>query len=140
MKQTMVRCDWCGVRFEKLTCELYSHNFCSREHFYLWNGQRMRKYNQCVNAMNKPGGITESRIKRGNLLRGRGEGKTYTKRLGKHEHRLVAEEKLGRPLRKGEVVHHIDGDYKNNDPNNLMILPSQREHVKLHSVHKEVIL
>ena len=59
----------------------------------------------------------ESRIKRGNLLRGRGEGKTYTKRLGKHEHRLVAEEKLGRPLRKGEVVHHIDGDYKNNDPN-----------------------
>ena len=60
----------------------------------------MQKYNQCVNAMNKPGGITESRIKRGNLLRGRGEGKTYTKRLGKHEHRLVAEEKLGRPLRK----------------------------------------
>lgn len=57
----------------------------------------------------------ESRIKRGNLLRGRGEGKTYTKCLGKHEHRLVAEEKLGRPLRKGEVVHHIDGDYKNND-------------------------
>lgn len=90
--------------------------------------------------MNKPGGIMESRIKRGNLLRGRGEGKTYTKRLGKHEHRLVAEEKLGRPLRKGEVVHHIDGDYKNNDPNNLMILPSQRENVKLHSVHKEVIL
>ena len=78
----------------------------------------------------------ESRIKRGNLLRGRGEGKTYTKRLGKHEHRLVAEGKLGRPLRKGEVVHHIDGDYKNNDPNNLMVLPSQREHVKLHSVHR----
>ena len=78
----------------------------------------------------------ESRIKRGNLMRGRGEGKTYTKRLGKHEHRLVAEEKLGRPLRKGEVVHHIDGDYKNNDPDNLMVLPSQREHVKLHSVHK----
>ena len=51
MKQMMVRCDWCGVRFEKLTCELYSHNFCSREHFYLWNGQRMRKYNQCVNAI-----------------------------------------------------------------------------------------
>ena len=50
-------------------------------------------------------------------MRGRGEGKTYTKRLGKHEHRLVAEEKLGRPLRKEEVVHHIDGDYKNNDPN-----------------------
>ena len=73
-------------------------------------------------------------------MRGRGEGKTYTKRLGKHEHRLVAEEKLGRPLRKEEVVHHIDGDYKNNDPNNLMVLPSQREHVKLHSVHKEVNL
>ncbi|MFA9380167.1 MAG: HNH endonuclease, partial [Acetanaerobacterium sp.] len=33
-----------------------------------------------------------------------GDGKTYTKRYGRHEHRIVAESLLGRPLRKGEVV------------------------------------
>lgn len=51
-----------------------------------------------------------------------------------YEHILVAEQKLGRPLRKGEVVHHIDGNGLNNDPNNLLVLPSQSEHMKIHKI------
>ncbi len=51
-----------------------------------------------------------SRIRRGNVLRGTGEGRTYTKRLGRHEHRVVAEQMLGRALNVGEVVHHMDGN------------------------------
>lgn len=39
-----------------------------------------------------------------------------------YEHRLVAEEKLGRRLRDGEQVHHIDGDKANNDPRNLDVV------------------
>ena len=80
--------------------------------------------------MNRPGGVLESRLKRSQEMRDSGEGKTYRKSLGRHEHRVVAEQKLGRPLRKGEIVHHIDGDYRNNDPDNLMVLPSQSEHCK----------
>lgn len=37
---------------------------------------------------------------------------------------------LGRPLRRGEVVHHRDGNKLNNDPMNLEVLPSQTEHTK----------
>ena len=46
------------------------------------------------------------------------------------EHRLVMAEKLGRPLRQHEHVHHIDGDRTNNDPRNLMVLAG-REHLRI---------
>ncbi len=36
-------------------------------------------------------------------------------------HRWVAEDKLSRPLRRGEVVHHMDRDKGNNDPDNLWV-------------------
>ena len=38
------------------------------------------------------------------------------------EHRLVMSEKLKRPLKKDEVVHHIDGDKGNNKIDNLQIM------------------
>lgn len=68
-----------------------------------------------------------------------GEGKTYTKTYGQHTHRLVAEQMLGRPLAPGEVVHHIDRDKRNNNPENLMVFASQAEHAAWHKEHdKEV--
>lgn len=51
------------------------------------------------------------------------------------EHRLVAEQILGRCLRADEDVHHKDGDKKNNHPSNLEIL-SHTEHAKLHAAKK----
>ena len=56
---------------------------------------------------------------------------TYRKRHGRHEHRVVAEQMLGRPLVRGEIVHHIDGDKHNNDPSNLMVM-TQNDHAREH--------
>ncbi len=46
------------------------------------------------------------------------------------EHRLVAEEMLGRRLLPTEVVHHKDKDTENNIPSNLEVFPSHSEHLK----------
>ena len=40
------------------------------------------------------------------------------------EHRLVMSQRIGRPIRKTERVHHIDGDRKNNKPENLELWSS----------------
>ena len=47
------------------------------------------------------------------------------------EHRVVASKKLGRPLRDNEVVHHRDGNKRNNRPSNLQVM-SRSKHWKVH--------
>ena len=65
-------------------------------------------------------------------IRGTGQKHPYVKEGGRHQHRMVAEEKIGRPLTPGEVVHHRDENGHNNAPSNLDVLPSQAEHARLH--------
>lgn len=47
-------------------------------------------------------------------------------------HRNVAEKKLGRALKKGEVVHHKDRNKLNNAPDNLWVFKNQEEHDRIH--------
>lgn len=47
-------------------------------------------------------------------------------------HRWVAEKKIGRRLRPGEVVHHKDRDKLNNSPDNLYVFRNQQEHHEAH--------
>ena len=72
-----------------------------------------------------------SQERRADMLRGRGEGKTYTKLHGRHEHRVVMEQVIGRSLSSDEIVHHKDEDKKNNDPGNLE-LTDRSLHASLH--------
>lgn len=52
------------------------------------------------------------------------------------EHIIVAEEKIGRRLEKGEQVHHIDHNKANNHPDNLAVMTAS-EHYYIHHGHKK---
>ena len=49
-----------------------------------------------------------------------------------YEHRLVASEKLGRWIRNDEIVHHKDGDRRNNASDNIEVVNGNSNHLFLH--------
>lgn len=74
-----------------------------------------------------------SAAKRGDMLRGRkrtGRGR-YPKFRGRYAHRAAAEILLGRPLKEGEVVHHLNGDKDDWSPHNVIVMPSQSAHARV---------
>jgi hypothetical protein len=52
------------------------------------------------------------------------------------EHRLVMAKKLGRPLKPGEIVHHIDEDRQNNSPRNLELYSDRGTHTTTEHVDR----
>ena len=49
------------------------------------------------------------------------------------EHRYIVEQSLGRTLDRNEVVHHINGDPRDNRLDNLRVM-SIADHTRLHNV------
>jgi len=49
---------------------------------------------------------------------------------------FVAEQKIGRSLKAGEVVHHCDEDKLNNSPDNLEVFESQGKHAAAHAAER----
>ncbi len=52
-------------------------------------------------------------------------------------HRLMMEKEIGRYLKRGEIVHHINGDIKDNRIENLELFANQSEHMKYHRRKQE---
>lgn len=128
-------CFRCGKNFERYPGKQKNkRTFCSRE---CYNAQLSAENPN--RRVNQKGGLTvKERMKISEAQRWIKQGhngKTYEKTLGRHTHRVVMEEKIGRPLKRGEVVHHIDGNPRNNGPDNLMLFNSQSDHLNWHRVH-----
>lgn len=143
-----VNCDWCGKAYEKLECELKGkrHHFCSRECLAAFSSKRKNPdgYKKLKDYTNMSAHMTElnremnsermtpaTRAKLRIAHISNGNGRTYAKIYGQKVHRVVAEELIGRQLLAGEVVHHIDCNRRNNDPNNLMVVTAS-EHSSIH--------
>lgn len=152
MSKIELHCDMCGRTFMKYKCQCHTHNFCSRqcasdfssksknpEHYKEAKNlepisRAMSNTNRRINCIRMTD-TTKEKIRQSRIARRKEHG-GYYKLYGRHVHRIVAEEILGRPLQKGEVVHHIDNNPHNNSKENLMIFSSQAEHVKWHAAHK----
>jgi len=48
------------------------------------------------------------------------------------EHRRIAEEIIGRPLTKEEIIHHINEIRNDNRPENLYLFKHRRDHTAYH--------
>ena len=128
----IVKCCTCGITFERAVISIKKHNFCSMSCAKVFTSKRLAAYNIEHNPsamdFNRRSAIRKTKLGRGACL-------SYEKTFGRHTHRIVAERMLGRELKKGEVVHHIDGNKRNNSPDNLMVFNSQGEHAKWHVMH-----
>lgn len=54
------------------------------------------------------------------------------------EHLINAEKKIGRLLKKGEVVHHINGDRLDNRLKNLYVAENTIKHKKMHTSLRKI--
>lgn len=61
----------------------------------------------------------------------RGYVQSYKDGKSRREHQIIMEKHIGRKLKKDEVVHHIDGNKRNNEISNLL-LTTRSEHAKIH--------
>lgn len=140
-------CDWCGKLISRYPSQIKKLNFCCRSCLAAFSSKsknpegysglkdftNISEHMTKLNLEKNPDRMTTStREKLRQARLDSGDGISYKKLYGRHEHRVTAERMLGRPLTSEEVVHHVDGDKRNNAPDNLMVLPSQSAHAALH--------
>jgi HNH endonuclease len=114
-------CEMCGAIFTP-SRGYEPARYCSKS--CIWKATKGPEFNARISR--------ETGAARGDKQRGTGT-RGYIKRNQRHEHRGVAEQKLGRLLLPSEVVHHIDENKHNNHPDNLAVM-TRAEHMREHGL------
>lgn len=147
-----IKCDFCGAEIERYPSRVKKHNFCSKACLASFSSKtsnpagykdlkdftNIAKNMSAINRELNPDRmdyLTRRKLRDAKLQPDSVKG--YAKLFGRAEHRIAAEQKLGRLLFTGEVVHHIDGNKRNNALENLMVFSSQKEHAAYHAKMKE---
>ena len=143
-ERVVFNCQVCGKQTETQRCwfKRAKNHFCSPECNLQFQWDRicllMKPYQGAMEkSQNWKGGRINNglgymMIKMPNHPRADGQGYVL-------EHIVVAEQMLGRPLAKGEVVHHKDKNRANNLQENLQVFPSRAEHTLMHHRTKDVL-
>ena len=139
------KCDNCGEEFSKMRNGKYNPNSKSYCKFCI-SKIGLNKLASLAGYESKVKNIFEPKV--GSVIIDKEGypqvyiGKNYPYREGGYthirEHQYVMEIHLGRRLEKGEIVHHIDGNKKNNSLDNLY-LTTVEEHTKLHAESESIL-
>lgn len=116
-------CVGCGTEFvnkNRNTTAKYCNKRCQLDHMSgennpRWRGGRIERSDgrATIYAPGHPNAVLR--------------GGTYL-----YEYRLIASQMLGRPLTRNEMVHHKNGNHKDNRPENLEVM-TRSQHQKLHA-------
>ena len=134
-------CQYCGKKFDKPLKDTIIYwnkrKFCNKK-CYIASGSNKGKHPKCEFKVGDNLREKHWKWKGGKIIR---KGYVYilepkhplaTKSGYVLEHYLIAEKMIGRNILKPEVIHHINKNKFDNNPNNLYLFPSQSEHIKYH--------
>lgn len=120
-------CEICSKSFKIFPSRKGIRKYCSKECGRIGIAITNHYSRKGVNSPNWNGGRHIN--KHGYVMVHDENGGKYRKGSYVIEHRKVMENHIGRELLFSEIVHHIDGNRKNNDIENLKLM-TRKEHVK----------
>ena len=140
-RRVLLKCEICGA-----TREVNCTRKIQESHTHLCktcSTKRLGKLNKGRVAWNNKKRKISSDIKVGSLFVNSSGyievyvGNAFCKKQRKDKyrllHKLVAQAKKGSHLDKHELVHHVDGDRTNNNPDNLFVCKSKAHHQDIHT-------
>jgi hypothetical protein len=128
------KCDICGNLFYRKAhwAERTEHQFCDQFCASIYKSDEVTasgngRWNGGVyNREDGYLGLYEIKLK--------GERTKYSM-----EHRLIMEQHIGRKLKNSEVVHHLNGNRKDNRIENLSLFNTSAWHRKWHALYRNIV-
>ena len=122
------RCESCS----KVRCSLCGKDISSTVRLRRQNQNKTRFCSDCFLSGRVPQDASHRAALPDGTRRVRDTGYVEIKINGEWrlEHRVIAEQMIGRSLETGEIVHHRDENKTNNHPDNLEVIQGLRSHLE----------